>query len=390
MSEPQALPLRLGVYADLSYRRDADGLSTDRAFVRFLTGLAPLTDGLVLFGRVDPRPGRAPNAVRPEIRFVELPFYPRVSDLPRLAGAVYGAARAFERELDRLDAVWLFGPHPLSLVFAALARRRGKHVFLGVRQEMGSYIGNRLPSRAWAWTLPVAHGLEAAYRRLARTAATVVVGEALGRVYGRSGGPLLATGFSLIEDDAIAPLATALAREWGDEVRLLSVGRLDPEKNPLLLPRIVDLLPPRFSLDVIGVGSLEPQLRALAGERIRLHGYVAHPELAARYRAAHAFLHVSLTEGLPQVLFEAEAAGIPIVATEVGGVADAVGHGDRALLVAPRDADAAAEAVLRLDRDADLRRGLVERGLAHVRGETMDAQLERIAAFFAAATQRSS
>jgi glycosyltransferase involved in cell wall biosynthesis len=215
-----------------------------------------------------------------------------------------------------------------------------------------------------------------------RSAPTVVVGDELGRAYRRGGGPVLATGFSLITDADLVPVEQAVARDWDGEVRLLSVGRLDPEKNPLLLADIVELLPERFSLDVIGVGPLEPQLRARAGARIRLHGYVAHPELGRRYRDAHAFLHVSLTEGLPQVLFEAAAAGIPVVATDVGGVADAVGHGERALLVPARDARAAAEAVERLADDATLRRTLVERGLAHVANETMAAQLQRIAEFF--------
>lgn len=352
--------------------------------MRFVTGLHSRVDELVLFGRLSPEPARAANPVPPDVRFVPLPYYPKVSNLPALGRALAAAPRIFERELDRLDAVWLFGPHPLSLIFAAQARRRGKHVFLGVRQEMTQYIGNRLPSRAWAWTLPVAHGLERAYRRLARRAPTVVVGEELGRAYGRGGGPLLATGFSLIQPDEIVTAEAALAKDWSGDIRLLSVGRLDPEKNPLLLADVVDLLPPQFSLDVIGVGPLEPELRARAADRIRLHGYVAHPELGERYRAAHAFLHVSLTEGLPQVLFEAAAAGIPVVATDVGGVADAVGHGDRALLVPPRDARAAAAAVERLADDAALRRTLVERGLANVAHETMDAQLDRIAAFFAA------
>lgn len=382
MSKP--LSLRIGVFADLAYARDDAGLSTDRAFVRFVTGLHARVDELVLFGRLNPSPGREANAVPEAVRFVPLPYYGRVSDLPALARALRTAPRVFARELDDLDAVWLFGPHPMSLVFAALARRRGKRVFLGVRQEMTQYIGNRLPSRAWAWTLPVAWALERAYRLLARTSPAVVVGSELGRVYGRSGGALLATGFSLIQPDELVPLDRAVTKDWDGKIRLLSVGRLDSEKNPLLLADVVDLLPDRFSLDVIGVGPLEPLLRARAGDRIRLHGYVAHPELGERYRAAHAFLHVSLTEGLPQVLFEAAAAGIPIVATDVGGVADAVAHGERALLVPPRDARAAAEAIQRLAADGALRATFVERGLAHAAGETMDAQLDRIAAFFAA------
>src|SRR5205807_4183993 len=62
--------LRLGVYADLLYRRDADGLSADRAFVKFVTSLpAPVTE-IVLFGRLDPQPGRNPYALPSDVRFV--------------------------------------------------------------------------------------------------------------------------------------------------------------------------------------------------------------------------------------------------------------------------------------------------------------------------------
>jgi glycosyltransferase involved in cell wall biosynthesis len=93
------------------------------------------------------------------------------------------------------------------------------------------------------------------------------------------------------------------------------------------------------------------------------------------------FLHVSLTEGVPQVLFEAEAAGIPIVATSVGGVASALGHGLRGLLVPPSDAAAAIEALARLSLDEDLRVRLIRAELEHVAGETIEAQLDRVAAF---------
>ena len=71
------------------------------------------------------------------------------------------------------------------------------------------------------------------------------------------------------------------------------------------------------------------------------------------YRSSHAFLHVSWTEGLPQTLFEAFAAGLPVVATAVGGVPAAVG--DAALLVEPGDADPPAAELLRLAGDEALR-----------------------------------
>jgi glycosyltransferase involved in cell wall biosynthesis len=100
------------------------------------------------------------------------------------------------------------------------------------------------------------------------------------------------------------------------------------------------------------------------------------------YRASNAFLHLSWTEGLPQVLLEAFAAGLPVVATAVGGVEEAVG--DAALLVAPGEVEAAARALERLRDEAELRQRLVEAGLSHVRTRTLESESRRVAAFIAA------
>jgi len=114
-----------------------------------------------------------------------------------------------------------------------------------------------------------------------------------------------------------------------------------------------------------------------------LLGYIPNgPRLTAEYRRSHAFMHVSLTEGLPQVIFEAQAAGLPIVATDVGGVADALAGGDAGLLIPPVDAPAAVAALELLRDDERLRGHLIERGLELATRDTMDAQLDRIFEFF--------
>ena len=82
---------------------------------------------------------------------------------------------------------------------------------------------------------------------------------------------------------------------------------------------------------------------------------------------------------MPQVLFEAFAAALPVVATAVGGVADAAG--DAALLVPPGDADPPARALERLATDEELRAGLVLAGHARVRDRTLEAECARVARF---------
>ena len=109
----------------------------------------------------------------------------------------------------------------------------------------------------------------------------------------------------------------------------------------------------RWRLEVIGEGRDRPALERRAkelgvAESLDLPGYVeAGEQLWQRYRSSHAFLHVSLTEGVPSVLFEAQAAGLPVVATDVGGVRTIVEQ-TRPGAAAARDAAAAASAVARI------------------------------------------
>ena len=136
---------------------------------------------------------------------------------------------------------------------------------------------------------------------------------------------------------------------------------------------------------------MEPELRerlaALgADRRAELRGVVGPAELRARYAAAHALLHVSFSEGVPQVLFEAWAAGLPVVATDVGGVGD-VARG-AALLIPPADAAAAAQALKRIATDAGLRHRLSEAGFERVRRHAGPVECRRIADVLA--TRRES
>lgn len=375
--------MRLGVYSDMVFGRDGGGtLSAAHAFIRFITALPPRVDELVVFGRLDPRESRLAYPLPSRgVRFVPLPYYRRVSSLAALAKSLPRTCGIFQRELPRLDAVLVFGPHPVALVFAALARRRGTPLVLGVRHDYPQYIRGRLPGRGWGWAVPAARLIELAFRAVGRGAPAVVLGDELERRY-TAGRPVLNTGFSLVPAREVVSPEAALSKDWSGELRVLSVGRLDPEKNPLLLGEVIARLrarDPRWRLTVAGDGPLRPEL---GRPGIELLGHVPNgPELWQLYRNSHALLHVSLTEGLPQVLLEAMAAGLPIVATDVGGVSGALGGGTRGLLVPPGDADAAAAALDRLASDAHTRRWFALEGIAHARRHTLERQLDGLAAF---------
>ena len=135
----------------------------------------------------------------------------------------------------------------------------------------------------------------------------------------------------------------------------------------------------------------EGDLAAALEARIERRGLSGHCELRGYvpldgglldlYRRSHVFLHVSRTEGLPQVLTEAYASGTPTVATAVGGVRSL---GRCSLLIEPGDASAAAAAVQAVAGDEDLRRRLISAGLERARRTTIEAEVREVARFIGA------
>jgi glycosyltransferase involved in cell wall biosynthesis len=379
--------VRLAVYTDYVYRREGDAVYAERAFALFLAGLARHVDRLVIVGRLDPRSGASHYRLPDDVEFVPLPHYSSLVDARSSVPAMARSLGRFWRVLRDVDAAWLLGPYALSVLFAVLAAARGRRVALGVRQDTPAYVRSRHPDRRWVHA--AAALLDGTYRAMARRCPVVVVGPDLARRYGRAR-RLLAVTVSLVAEDQIVSRDQALARSYEGELVALSVGRLEREKNPLLLADVLALLrrrDPRWRLVVAGEGPMEDELRGRltdlgVADAADLRGYVpidgGLPEL---YRSSHAFLHISWTEGLPQVLFESFAAGLPVVATDVGGVADAAG--DAALLVPPGDAERPAAELARVAAEPELRARLVESGLARVREHTLEAECRRVAEFLA-------
>jgi glycosyltransferase involved in cell wall biosynthesis len=388
---------RLGVYQDGPFTIvERDGESrlaphpVDLPFLRFVGGVAEHFDALVVFARVvEVRPAQEGDLFLPaDVGVVRLPDYGNLTRLGAVLRASAQTGAAFWRGLSRVDLVWTFGPQPFEILLVVLAALRGKKIVIGVRQETPAYFRARLPDRRWKPVLVLVGVLDAAHRLIARRARSTVVGPLNERRYSVGRAPVLAMSPTLVT--AADVLAEPPERDWSGVVELLTVGRIDPEKNPFLvldtLAELERVRPGRYRLRWAGVGPLAEQVQRRAEElgiedRVTLLGYVPMPGLLEIYRSAHIFVHVSLTEGVPQVLVEALASGIPVVATDVGGVATGLSGGEAGLLVPPADRDALTRAVLRLTDDAALRAGFAARGLELARARTLEAEAARVAAF---------
>jgi glycosyltransferase involved in cell wall biosynthesis len=160
-------------------------------------------------------------------------------------------------------------------------------------------------------------------------------------------------------------------RELGlgsEDFVIVQIARLDPLKDHATALRALRRLveeQPRARLVIVGEGperaAIEAEISRLGlGPYVRLTG-LRH-DIADLLAAADVGLLTSLSEGIPLTLIEAMAAGLPVVATAVGGVGEIVSHQETGLLAAARDDASLAAALRQLDGNRELCRDMGRQG----------------------------
>ncbi len=168
--------------------------------------------------------------------------------------------------------------------------------------------------------------------------------------------------------------------------RLVWAGRMAGEKG---LPELVDAVRRlherrhALTLAIVGDGPARPRMERLLADLpngvVEDYGYVGDRRTYMELlRAGDLFVHPSGAEGVPKALVEAMAAGLAIVAADVGAVAEVLGHGERGRLVRPSDPAALADAIDGLLREPAERSRLREGGLAWAADHTDEAQARRL------------
>jgi glycosyltransferase involved in cell wall biosynthesis/predicted metal-dependent phosphoesterase TrpH len=174
------------------------------------------------------------------------------------------------------------------------------------------------------------------------------------------------------------------------EINVLYVGRLTKEKGVDLLADaflVARQQDPRLHLVLAGGGPESEALQERLGENATFLGWLSGPELARAYASADLFLFASQTDTFGQVILEAQASGLPVVAVGEGGPASLISSGETGLL-APADANALADGVLTLASTPLLRERLRKSALATVRERTWERSLERLACGYRSALLR--
>jgi glycosyltransferase involved in cell wall biosynthesis len=184
-----------------------------------------------------------------------------------------------------------------------------------------------------------------------------------------------------VDTPGVDTLRASLGIPVGQKV-ILSVGRLSKEKDQASLVEAMSELRGSFSphLLILGEGperkTILERARALGlTNRVILMGQQDH--IRAFYALADVVVISSRSEGSPNVLLEALAAGVPLVATAVGGIPEMVRDGEHALLVPHGDSIQMANAIARIFTETDVAHSLVEHGKSLVRTRFSPAERVR-------------
>ena len=261
---------------------------------------------------------------------------------------------------ERPDAVHTHNDSPM--VYGAPAAW-----LAGVRRVVHTKHGAKAPARNQALRAAIARGLRAYVGVSAETSERAVrdLGIPAHKVVTIPNG--IPTRDFGPDPGARASIRTDLGIE-ADAFVVGTLGRLEPEKNPLLLLAAMEpLLAAGAHLVYVGDGSERSALASAIARRgtPRVHLVGARNDTARLLAAMDVFALSSRIEGLPLALVEAMATELPVVATDVGGIREATA--ETAVIVAPGDEPALRDALVALRDDAGRRAALGKAAAARAR-----------------------
>ncbi len=319
----------------------------------------------------DPQVDRRLSAVAE----IDVPFYPGlrigVPSLPVVVQALAGDGGGV------YDAVHVCSPGPTGVAGALVARALGLPLVGSYHTELTTYAALRSGQRgaAEAMALAVSAFYTACEKVLSPSPAAddalAAIGMAPERVLRWDRGVDTTRFDPALREESLLP----------DAVNVLYCGRITREKGAELLAEAFLLArarEPRLRLILAGGGPEQEHLRERVGEAARFLGWLEGTELARIYASADIFLFPSATDTFGQVILEAQASGLPVIAVAEGGPLSLVEHRVSGLLCAA-DANELAGAMLELAGSPLLREHLSQGALRAARPRTWEQALTRLA-----------
>jgi glycosyltransferase involved in cell wall biosynthesis/predicted metal-dependent phosphoesterase TrpH len=303
---------------------------------------------------------------------VEVPFYEGLSlGVPSLPAVVDAVAEG------RYDLVHLCSPGPAGVVAGLVARVMELPVIGSYHTELAAYA--RLRTGDGGLESAMAAVLGAFYGQCGHVVTPSASADATLRAFGL---PAERIGrWDRGVDTARFRPDRREAGRFGGAINVLYAGRLTEEKGVRLLAESflrARRHEPRLHLVLAGGGPEEAALRESLGDAATFLGWQTGDALATTFASADLFLFCSQTDTFGQVILEAQASGLPVIAVAAGGPAELIEDGRSGCLVPP-DAAQIAETVARLGASKAARERLRRGGLAAVADRTWERSLARLA-----------
>ena len=193
--------------------------------------------------------------------------------------------------------------------------------------------------------------------------------------------------FSRPSDVSVAQRYRAFFQITPEQRVVVTASRLVPKNAVDVIIRAIALLPQQYRLLIMGDGPQRPALEILAKnlqieERISFVGTLTHAELPDALHVGSVFVRPSRSEGLGNAFLESMAAGLPVVATKIGGIADFLTDGHTGLVVSVDDPRDVAQKIERLFNDKKLYQSIQDNGLAlvkqHYSWDSIAEQMQRV------------
>jgi glycosyltransferase involved in cell wall biosynthesis/predicted metal-dependent phosphoesterase TrpH len=309
----------------------------------------------------------------PAVAEVEVPFYRGLSvGVPSVPELVSSLADG------RYDLIHLVSPGPAGIGAALIARIGRTRICGSYHTELAAYAGMRSGDRGLENAIRLA--LSVFYRQcevvLSPSPAADDSLAALGVDAERIGRWIRGV------DESLYDPALARPEAFPGEVKVLYAGRLTQEKGADLMAESflrARERDPRLHLLLAGGGPEEEMLRVRLGEHATFLGWLGREELAIVYASADIFLFCSRTDTYGQVISEAQASGLPVVAVAEGGPRSLISDRRTGWLCDP-DPEPIAEAVAQLAASPFLREGLALAAREAAGSRTWETALEQLAA----------
>jgi len=301
----------------------------------------------------------------------DVPYYPGLQiGVPSLSAAVQTLADGC------FDVIHVCSPGPVGVAGALVSRGLGVPLVGSYHTELTAYAGLRSGEQGVADAMAL--GVSTFYRTCdlvlspspASDAALAAIGIAAEKVARWDRG---------VDGGRFDP-ALRGQMAMPDAVNVLYSGRISREKGADLLAEAfleARRRNPRLHLVLAGGGPEQERLRERVGEAATFLGWLAGADLARAYASADIFLFPSRTDTFGQVILEAQASGLPVIAVAAGGPLSLIEDRVSGLLREP-DAGALAKAMLELADSPLLRERLARAGLASVAERTWERALERL------------